>query len=83
VDVQQVKHVLGPAAYAALALELDHPGDPGIADGEIGWAIESAPEEVREILLHMPAYQARNSRINAILYQMDAGIRSRSTPWGS
>ena len=25
-DVQQTKHILGPAAYAALALELDHAG---------------------------------------------------------
>ena len=27
-DVQQTKHIVGPAAYAALALELDHDGDP-------------------------------------------------------
>src|SRR5512138_1341963 len=57
-DVQQTKHILGPAAYAALALELSHPGDPNLADGEVRWAIEHVPAEVREILLQMPARQA-------------------------
>src|SRR5512143_3896934 len=34
VDVQQTKHILGPAAYAALALELSNAGDPNAGDGE-------------------------------------------------
>ena len=42
-DVHQTKHIVGPAAYAALALELDHEGDPRVADGEVRWAIEHAP----------------------------------------
>jgi len=42
-DVQQTKHIVGPAAYAALALELDHGGDPNIGEGEVRWAIEHAP----------------------------------------
>src|SRR5512136_2435276 len=49
-DVQQTKHIVGPAAYAALALELDHAGDPNIGDGEVCWAIEHVPSEVREVL---------------------------------
>jgi hypothetical protein len=76
-DVQQTKHILGPAAYAALALELDHAGDPRIGDGEVRWAIEHAPREVREVLLHMPARQAGKSRLDTILYELDAGIRAR------
>src|SRR5678816_853251 len=36
-DVQQTKHIVGPAAYAALALELSHAGDPNIGDGEVRW----------------------------------------------
>ena len=32
-DVQQTKHILGPAAYAARSLELYHAGDPAIAAG--------------------------------------------------
>lgn len=76
--VQQTKHILGPAAYAALALELDHAGDPGAGDREVRWAIEHVTPEVREILLQMPARQAPNSRLDTILYELDAGIRGRT-----
>lgn len=79
-DVQQTKHIVGPAAYAALALELDHAGDPNIGDGEVRWAIEHVTYEVREILLQMPARQSGNSRLDKILYELDAGIRSRILP---
>jgi hypothetical protein len=65
-DVHQTKHILGPAAYAALALELDHRGDPNIGESEIRWAIEHAPPEVREVLQQMPTRQP--------------GIRSRTLP---
>jgi hypothetical protein len=79
-DVQQTKHIVGPAAYAALALELYHAGDPNIGDGEVRWAIEHVPSEVREILLQMPARKAGNSRLDKILYELDEGIRSRTLP---
>ncbi len=79
-DVQQTKHIVGPAAYAALALELEHAGDPTIGDGEVRWAIEHATPEVRLVLLHMPARQAGNSRLDRLLYELDAGIRSRTLP---
>jgi hypothetical protein len=80
VDVHQTKHILGPAAYAALARELDHDGDPTSADGEVRWAIEHVTLLVREILLQMPARQTGKSRLDKILYELDAGIRSRSLP---
>ena len=48
-DVHQTKHIVGSAAYAALALELNHEGDPTIGDGEIRWAIEHAPARARQI----------------------------------
>jgi hypothetical protein len=70
----------GPAAYAALAFELDHEGDPRVADDEIRWAIEHAPSEAREVLLRMPARQAGKSRLDTILYELDAGIRARNLP---
>ncbi|MCL4559308.1 MAG: hypothetical protein M1281_01680 [Chloroflexi bacterium] len=75
-DVQQTRHIVGPAAYAALALELDHAGDPSVGDGEIRWAIEHVTPEVRQVLLQMPARQAGNSRLDKLLYELDAGIRS-------
>ena len=79
-DVHQTKHVLGAAAYAALALELDHAGDPTIGDGEVRWAIEHVPSEVGEVLLQMPARQAGKSRLDEILFELDVGIRNRSLP---
>lgn len=77
-DVQQTTHIVGPAAYAALALELDHAGDPTIGDSEVRWAIEHVPTEVREVLLQMPARHARKRRLDTILYDLDAGIRART-----
>jgi hypothetical protein len=74
-DIHQTKHVLGPAAYAALALELDHGGDPNVGDIEVRRAIVHVPPEVREILRQMPARQAGNSRVDKLLYALDAGIR--------
>lgn len=79
-DVHQTKHILGPAAYAALALELDHAGDPNIGDGEVRWAIEHVPALVRGVLLQMPARQAGKSRLEKLLYNLDEGIRSRIIP---
>jgi hypothetical protein len=80
VDVQQTKHIVGPAAYAALALELHHPDDPNIGDSEIRWAIEHVTSEVREVLLQMPARKAGSSRLDEILYELDDGIRSWNSP---
>lgn len=79
-DVQQTKHIVGPAANAALALELDHAGDPNIGGGEVRWAIEHAPLEVREVLQQMPARQPGNSRLDTLLYELDAGLRGRTLP---
>lgn len=78
VDVQQTKHILGTAAYAALALELDHDADPNIADDEVRWAIENVTPEVREVLLQMPARQAGKSRLDRLLYELDKGVRGRT-----
>jgi hypothetical protein len=79
-DVQQTKHIVGPAAYAALALELAHGGDPAIAEGEVRWAIEHAPSEVREVLQQMPARQPGKSRPDRLLYALDAGLRGGTLP---
>lgn len=76
-DVHQTKHIVGPAAYAALALEIDHAGDPSVGDAEVRRAIERAPAEVREVLLQMPARQAGKTRLETLLYELDAGIRER------
>ena len=79
-DIHQTKHILGPAAYAALALEHYYAGDPNSGDGEVRWAIEHVTSEVREVLLQMPARQEGTSRLDKILYELDEGIRSRALP---
>jgi hypothetical protein len=79
-DVHQTKHIVGPAAYAALALELDHAGDASVGDAEIRWAIKHAPSEVGEVLLQMQARQPGKSRLDTILYELDAGVRARALP---
>ena len=79
-DVHQTKHIVGSAAYAALARELDQGGDPSIGDAQVRWAIAHAPAEVCEVLLQMPARQAGKSRLDMLLYKLDAGIRSQTLP---
>jgi len=71
VDVHQTKHVVGSAAYLARALELEHDDDPAIGDAQVHWAIE-------HVLLEMPAREPGRSRLDTILYELDAGIRART-----
>ena len=75
-DVHQTKHVVGAAAYAALALELDDGGGSRVGDAEVRWAIEHAPLEACEVLLEMPARQPGKSRLDTLLYELDAGTRA-------
>jgi len=75
-DVHQTVHIVGPAAYAALALELARSGDPRVGDAEVRWALEHAPSEVREVLLQMPPRHAGRSRREKLLYELDSGIRA-------
>lgn len=82
-DVQQTKHIVGPAAYAALALELNQGGDHSIGDNEVIWAIEHATPEVRAILLHMPAREIGKTRLESLMYKIDDGIRGRNVPHGA
>src|SRR5512133_3943365 len=77
-DVQQTKHIVGPAAYAALALELNQDGDHSIGDNEVIWAIEHVTPEVREVLLQMPAREMGKTRLENIMYKIDVSIRGRN-----
>ncbi len=77
-DVHQTKHIVGPAGYAALALELVDNGDSSAADDAVRWAIEHASPEVGAVLRQMPERTAGKSRLDAIFYALDVGIRSRT-----
>ena len=79
-DVEQTKHILGPAAYAALAMELDQGGDLTVGDKVVLWAIETVPDEARDILLHMPSRPPGRSRLDRLMYDLDTGIGNSKFP---
>src|SRR5262245_59742097 len=74
--LEQAKHLLGPAVYAARARELTADDDPGVGDEEIRWAIEHASPEVREVVRRWPARGPGRSRLDALYYMLDAGLRA-------
>ena len=71
----QAKHALGPAVYAARARECAAADDPSVGDEEIRWAIEHASPAVREIVRRYPVRGPGRSRLDALLHQLDAGLR--------
>ncbi len=73
-DVAQTKHIVGPAGYAALALELEGK-DSSLGDDAVHWAIQHAPPEVGAVLRRMPARQIGKGRLNALLHTLDTGLR--------
>ena len=77
VDVQQTKHILGPAAYAALAVEIKNNNDPRFGNAEVCLAVEKVQNEICEILLKMPGRAEGTSRIDRILYDLDIGLRNK------
>ena len=72
-NVRQTKHILEPVVYAALALELEQAGDPGIGDAEVRRGIECVSPEVCDVLGQVPARQPGISRLNV-------GLRARAFP---
>lgn len=75
VTVDQVKHALGPAMYAALAREAAAAGDPTAADAEIRWAIDHAAPAVRDLIRRLPERVPGRTRQDAIYHQIDVGMR--------
>ena len=73
--VRQARHLLGPAVYAALALETVAGGDPKVGNDGVGRAIESAPTEVRYLLKHMPPQPKENGRLGVLFGDLDSALR--------
>jgi hypothetical protein len=73
--VRQARHVLGPAVYAALALETAAGGDSKVGDDVVHRAIESAPTEVRYLLKHMPPQPNENGRLGVLFSDFDSVLR--------
>jgi hypothetical protein len=73
--IRQARHVLGPAVYAALALETTAGGDHQVGDDAVQRAIESAPAEVRLLLRHMPPQPDENGRLGVLFSNIDSALR--------
>lgn len=71
-------HALGPAVYAALAREFAAGGDTDAGDEEIRWAVDHASPAVREIVGRWPARVPGRTRLEALFYLLDAGVRGRA-----
>lgn len=70
----QVKHMLGSAAYAARAAELDA-GDQTIGEAYCNWAIQHAPVVLAEVLGRYPAAPNGGSRTGELLRKLDIALR--------
>lgn len=75
VTLDQAKHALGPAVYGARAREFAAADDPSAGDEAIRWAIEHASPAVREVVRRYPARGPGRSRLDALYFQLDAGLR--------
>jgi hypothetical protein len=73
--LDQAKHLLGPAVYAARARELAAADEPGAGDAEIRWAIGHASPAVRQVVRRWPARGPGRSRLDALYSMLDAGLR--------
>jgi hypothetical protein len=76
-DARQAKHILGPAAYSALAKELALGGGEEAGNAEIERAAARADPEIAELLQNMPARERGKQRIDRLLYELDMMIRKR------
>jgi hypothetical protein len=76
-DLRQAEHILGPAAYSALAVELEGKGDEKIGDSEIDAAIVCANAEIARLLRKMPERGRGEKRLERLLHDLDVGIREK------
>lgn len=71
----QVKHILGAAAHAARAAELDAADDPSAGSACRDWAIQHAPATVVAVLARLPAAPERGGRTGELLRELDEALR--------
>ncbi|WP_166850040.1 putative immunity protein [Isoptericola sp. BMS4] len=72
----QVKHVLGAAAHAARAFELDAGGDPAVAAVHLERARLLAGPVVVDVLSRYPSAPAGGGRPGALVRELDAALRA-------
>lgn len=73
--VRQARHILGPIAYAALALETAANNDTTIGDDLLQRAVKNAPAEVGILLRHMPPQPQKATRLDTLFFELDSALR--------
>ncbi|GAA0497651.1 hypothetical protein Ade02nite_53970 [Paractinoplanes deccanensis] len=73
----QVKHILGSAAHAALALELAAENAPGLGETSIARFAEAASPAVIDVLRRYPPAPAGGGRAGDLMRRLDALLRER------
>jgi hypothetical protein len=71
-SAHQVRHVLGAAAHAARAAELE----PGVPAGTLEEARRCAPPAVAAVLGRLPAAPAGGGRVGQLVRDLDAALRA-------
>lgn len=71
----QVVHILGPAAHAARAFELEAGAGPGVGDDYIEQVIGMAGPVVVSVLTRYPAAPSGRGRPGELLRKLDASLR--------
>lgn len=72
--IRQAQHILGPVAYAALAIETAA-NQPALGDELLQRAIEDAPSEIGHILAHIPPQPIKENRIDMLFSTLDSALR--------
>lgn len=71
----QVLHILGPAAHAALAFELDAGGDRLVGAGYLEKARNMASSTVSSVLIRYPQAPSGRGRAGELVRELDASLR--------
>jgi len=73
----QVKHVVGSAAFAARAVELDADGLPSAADRVVAAAVADASPVVVAVLRRYPDAPGGGGRVGELVRILDTALRAR------
>ena len=67
-------HILGPAAYAALAHELAT-GDRAAAENELAWAVDQATPSIRALVRRVPPSGGGRRRLGELQADLESMLR--------
>lgn len=71
----QVRHLLGAAAYAAVATECARGHDPAVGEAYVDAAAQTAPAEMVEVLRRYPPAPEGRTRAARLMRRLDAAMR--------